>query len=137
MDFKKKMKINMIYYAAIVALGAAFIVLRILGYMPDIFMSFGCAYAAAGLALLIKNGIIISNPEKLKKFEIESKDERNKMINGKAVGLAFNIFIYAAAVAIMALELVGMSEAGLTVALCLCGFVLIYVVCYYILRARS
>ena len=137
MDFKKKMKINMIYYAALVALGAAFIVLRILGYMPDIFISFGCAYAACGLAMLIKNGIIISNPEKLKKLEIESKDERNRMIYGKAVSLAFNIFIYAAAAAIMALEFAGMSEAGLTVALCLCGFVLIYVVCYYILRARS
>ncbi len=137
MDFKKKMKINMIYYAALVALGAAFIVLRILGYMPDIFISFGTAYAVCGLMMLIKNGIIISNPEKLKKLEIESKDERNRMIYGKAVSLAFNIFIYAAAVAIMVLEFVGMSEAGLTVALCLCGFVLIYVVCYYILRARS
>lgn len=137
MEFKKKMKINMIYYALLVVIGAALAVLQLTGYMPDVFLSFGCAYAACGLAMLIKNGRIMADPEKLKKLEIESTDERNIMIYNKAIRWAYFIFVYAAAAAIMILEFIGMKEAAVTVALTLCALFVLYIICYAVLKAKG
>lgn len=136
MKFKNKIKINMVYFALISIMGAAFIVLQLMGYMPEIFLSFGFGYLACGLVLLLKYGIIMSNPQKLEKVEIAANDERNKMIYDKAIRWTYIIYIYVIAAAIIGLELTKLHEAALAVSVCLCGLVLIYVVCYNIARRK-
>ena len=134
MDFNKKIKVRITYNILVMILGAVMIALRVMGYAAEIFYSYGIAYFLCGLMLTVKNCIIISNPEKMKKLEIVEKDERNLMIYRKAIQWAFISYIYASGVAMLILSGMGFDMAAEVVALCLCGLVLIYFVCYNIVK---
>ena len=105
MRIEKKIKIRIIYCIVLIVLGVIslyvgnFVTLNSgdAEYSAGYYTGLGFGVIAAGVITIIKNVILLKNPEKCKEREIYESDERNKMIGLKTwsyAGYAMFIFLY-------------------------------------------
>lgn len=97
-SYKNKVIIKNFISIGIVLLGIASLTLSIcmkMGIINSIndfsngfYTGTGGGLIGAGIATIIKNVILLRNEEKLKKAEIESNDERNKLIGQKTLSIS-------------------------------------------------
>ena len=137
MEFKNKMKMRICTMAAYVVIGA---VMCILGYSGtvenDYVITWGAALSICGFVKIIQLALIMRNPEKMEERSIAEKDERNIMLMDKASRVAFAAYIMAASIAIAILYLINLPFAGQIVAYTACGFIVIYLISYFILKRK-
>ena len=120
-----------------VIIGAVFCVIGYTGIVEnDYVISWGAALVVCGLIKIVQYILLMRNPEKMEKRAIAEKDERNIMIWEKARSLAFTVYIMAAAIAVIVLFLLNLEFAGHIVAYSVCGFLLIYLICCFIIRRK-
>lgn len=107
MNIEKKIKLRMVYCAVLIVLG---IVSLYVGnfvpldsgnaeYSAGYYTGLGYGVIAASVITIIKNLLLLKNPEKLKAREIYETDERNKMIGLKTwsyAGYAMFVLLYIA-----------------------------------------
>lgn len=140
MNIEKKIKLRMVYCVFLVVLGAVslyvgnFVVVNLSDaeYLSGYYTGFGLAIIASGIITIVKNILLLKNPEKLKAREIYESDERNKMIGLKTwswAGYAMFILLYVAQMVAGLFNVVIMNTLLVvlaTFALCLfvCGVVL-------------
>ena len=136
MEFAKKLKIRL--YMAIVFLVAG-LGLILFGNLQNVEMatSFGAMLLVFGIARIVQYRRIHRTPETFEARQVAEEDERNIMIWTKARSLAFVVYVIAAALGVIVLYLVGLDLVARTLALSLFGFVMIYWVCYFIIRRKS
>jgi len=107
MCIEKKIKIRIIYCIVLIVLGVVslyvgnFVPLNSgdAEYSAGYYTGLGFGVIAAGIITIIKNVLLLKNPEKLKEREIYESDERNKMIGLKTwsyAGYAMFILLYVA-----------------------------------------
>lgn len=137
MDYKTKIKIRMLLGAVYALIGAAFIAGGILFPQGEYSTPFGCAFAAVGIALFIKNMRLLCDRTALKNRQIAEEDERNLMIVSKARNLSSAIYIFVLGIADMVLMFLGRDRAVYIVSLALCVFLIIYIVCYEIIKRTN
>ena len=136
MEIKKKMMWRIWVYITYILIGAVFCVLRYLGMGSDMLFSIGVAFIVCGAVQSVRIIRLVNNPEKMEERSIAEKDERNIMLWNKARSLAFAIYIFAAAIGMAVMYIMGQETVGLTLAYSICGLVIIYWISYYILRSK-
>lgn len=120
-----------------VIIGVLFVVLTSIGIIKnEVMLAFGTAFGACGLMMIVKNIRIFKSTENFIEKEIAEKDERNIMIWTKARSLTFSVYAVIAGIAIIVLYTVNMEYAAQVIAYNLCGVLVIYGICYFIIRNK-
>ena len=134
MKFKNKLKMRLGIAIVYVIIGVLLVVLTSIGIIKnEAMLVFGTAFGACGLVMIVKNIRIFKITENFIEKEIAEKDERNIMIWTKARSLTFSVY---AGIAIIVLYTVNMEYAAQVIAYNLCGVLVIYWICYFIIRNK-
>ncbi len=135
MRFTEKLKARA---GTAIIIGITGVVLMVVGFVKQTEMasSFGLMFLVIGIARILQYMHITKDADTLKKHEIAETDERNVMLWTKARALAFSVYIIIAAIAVVVLYLFDMNEQAKVVSYSLSTFVLIYWVCYIIIRKK-
>ena len=137
MKFKNKLKMRLGIAIFYVIIGVLFVVLTSIGIIKnEVMLAFGTAFGACGLVMIVKNIRIFKSTENFIEKEIAKKDERNIMIWTKARSLTFSVYAVIAGIAIIVLYTVNMEYAAQVIAYKLCGVLVIYWICYFIIRNK-
>lgn len=137
MDFRKKLKIRLYIGIFYIIFGIAMIALSLIkqgdnGY----FSTLGLVFAVFGIKRIRRYFVITKSNESIKKKEIAETDERYIMLSQKSATLSFTISSILGAIAIFVLHLLDMSLYAGIVAYVICGYILIQVVCYFVLARK-
>ena len=131
MKFKNKLKMRLGIAIFYVIIGVLLVVLTSIGIIKnEAMLVFGTAFGACGLVMIVKNIRIFKSTENFIEKEIAEKDERNIMIWTKARSLTFSVY------AVIVLYTVNMEYAAQVIAYNLCGVLVIYWICYFIIRNK-
>ena len=137
MKFKNKLKMRLGIAIVYVIIGVLLVVLTSIGIIKnEAMLVFGTAFGACGLVMIVKNIRIFKSTENFIEKEIAEKDERNIMIWTKARSLTFSVYAVIAGIAIIVLYTVNMEYAAQVISYNLCGFLVIYWICYFIIRNK-
>lgn len=135
MDFKKKIKIRLYTYIAVLAFGIALCAVGyIKGSQPA--ANFGVPFIILGILQIFKHRHMSASKSAMQKREIEETDERNVMLWTKARSLSFTIYSLLTAIAIVVLYICGKDSAGQILSYSLCLLLLIYLICYFAMSRK-
>ena len=138
MSYEKKLKLKTLLQAIWALTGIAMIILYVAGIAKDKQSAyFGAALCAASLIGAIKKIRILRNPGLLKKSGIAENDERNISLMLKAKNSAASISASAAFLAIIYFMIVGNSQVAETITICVCAYVVFYIISYYLFAKKS
>lgn len=129
---KKRMALSVFW----IIIGVILFVLALMQIIDQsMWAGIGGGLIGAGAAMLIRNIKYITNEEYKEKIDIQNNDERNKFLANKAWAWAGYCYVMIAAVASIALMIVGRPEYVL-VSGSLCLMIVLYWLCYVILRRK-
>ena len=138
MDFKKKLKLRLNVAITYIVLGVILIVGTFITKTENEFISsFGFAMIIMGFVRIRNYRMITKDEGTIRKQQIMETDERNISIIHKAKSTAFAIYIFILGIAVIVLSFIGMHEAAKWVAYPACLLVVIYWICYWIIRKKS
>ncbi|MDD3452751.1 MAG: hypothetical protein PHN42_00515 [Bacilli bacterium] len=106
------------------------------GESREYISGFGFGLLSVSLFIIVKNIIIINNPKKLKKIEIEEKDERNLKIMCNSYALAFRITLLIEAFSCIIITLLNMKDISMAIASLLSIQLFIYLITYLIMSKK-
>ena len=129
---KRRFVLSILYIAA----GALLFVLGCINNGDGSLCGAGGGLLGVGAVFLIRNVKYRTNPEYREKTDTAEKDERNIMIWTKARSLTFSVYAVIAGIAIIVLYTVNMEYAAQVIAYNLCGVLVIYWICYFIIRNK-
>ena len=136
MDYKKKLKIRLNTAIIMISTGIIFTVFSIFADL-EMASTFGAVFLVMGIARVVQYKRLLNDPEEMRRREIVETDERNVMLWTKARSLAFAVYIIAMGIAVIALQLMEMSQAANIVSWCMMGFIIIYWICYFIIVKKN
>ncbi len=137
MDYKKKLRTRLHYAIGYVLIGVVLILLQLTGSADnEMSYCFGAAFTVCGVVRIIQYIRLINNKDRMEQREIAEKDERNIMLWEKARSMTFGIYVILAGAAIMVLYAIHMEFVGQIIAYALCTLVLIYWICYMIVKRK-
>ena len=136
MDYRKKLKTRLYTAIIMIATGTIFTVFSTFS-AAEMASTFGAVFLVMGIARAVQYKRLLNDPEAMHRREIVENDERNVMLWTKARSLAFVIYIIAAGIAVIALQLMEMTPAANIVSWCMMGFVAIYWICYFIIVKKN
>lgn len=119
-----------------VIIGAALLGLSIAGVLDEFWGGAGGGFMAVGILQLIRFTRYNRNEQYREKTDIESKDERNQYIAGKAWEYTGKLYVVIAALTVIALHLAGKAELSQVVSFSICGMIALYWVFYFTLRSK-
>ena len=130
----KAIKNKIIY---LIVVGIIGISLFITGIVRDgtAIVSFGAALAAVSILKVIQYAVILNNPEKRKKLEINQNEERYVMIAHKSGYLTLMLTLIAEAAAAITLMIIGNSLYEFVCTI-MAAQSIIYLITYYILSRK-
>lgn len=137
MDFQKKMKQRKVIAVSYTALGLILMLADILnGFKNTFFFSFGFALTVMGFLRLFRNRKIMQTPQTMRKQELAEKDERSRMISERAKSWTFSLSITSCGLLVILLNFLGYREEALPFAWYVCGMVVLYWICWIVLRRK-
>lgn len=125
-----------IAYVLYIILGAVLLGFGFAGVLDSFWSGMGSALIAVGvirLALLLR---YCKDEAYREEKEIEAKDERNQFIRNKAWAWAGYLFVLIAAIATIALKLLGQDLLSRVAGFALCILMILYWLCYLVLRKK-
>ena len=128
----KRIIANILY----IVLGAAFLVLGILEIIDAFWSGMGGALIAVGVIRIVQFYRFRKDETYREKVEIEMKDERNQYLRIKAWAWAGYLFILIAAVSTIVFKLLGQDLLSMAAGFAICFIMLLYWVCYLVLRKK-
>jgi len=137
MEFKKKLKQRLSIAVFYVALGLVLIIAGAANHFENyFFFSFGIAMLIMGILRIIRYRQITRDDKTIRRQELVETDERNKMISERARSWVFSLSIMGAGILVIALNLLGHHDAALPFAWYVCGMVVLYWICWIIIRKK-
>ena len=137
MEFRKKMNQRLIIAIAYILLGVALICIDLANASENYFyISFGLALLLMGVLRLFRYRKIIETDQTMRKQELAEKDERTLMMAERARSWSFSLSLTAAGIWVITLNLLGRQEEALPFAWYVCGMVVLYWICFSIIRKK-
>lgn len=138
MDYKKKLQSRLHLAAAYMAIG---LVLTIVAFVAktdnDFIPFFGIGLIANAILRFRQYRRITKDESTIKQQEIAEKDERNLMLLEKARSWAFGFYIWFTGTVLIVFAILGVHETLVQmISYSICLMVLIYWICYYILKRK-
>jgi len=138
MEYKKKLKQRLYYGVICIALGVMMIVGVYVSKSNNEFISaLGFAVAMVGVARIIQYLKITKNEESIKKQKINETDERNISIIHKAKSATFSIYLLISSTVVIITALIDMPDVAKWLGYSQFVLVIIYWICYWIIRKKS
>ena len=117
-------------------LGVALIVLGILEVVDSFWSGMGGALIAVGVVRMIHILRYHNDESYRENMEIETNDERNHFIRNKAWAWAGYLFVLIAAISTIVLKLLGQDLLSIAAGFVVCVLMLLYWVCYLVLKKK-
>lgn len=137
MDYVKKLKKRLYFAIEYIVIGAALILLQFTGRVSSEMSScFGAAFAVCGVVRVVQYVRLLNDKNRMEQREIAEKDERNVMLWEKARSLAFGIYVLLAGWATIVSYAIHLEFVGQIIAYALCALVVIYWLCYMIIKRK-
>ena len=119
-----------------IILGVALMVLGILEVVDSFWSGMGGALIAVGVVRMIHILRYHNDESYRENMEIETKDERNQFIRNKAWAWAGYLFVLIAAISAIVLKLLGQDLLSIAAGFVVCVLMLLYWVCYLVLKKK-
>ena len=119
-----------------IILGVALMVLGMLKVVDSFWSGMGGALIAVGVVRMIHILRYHNDESYRENMEIETKDERNQFIRNKAWAWAGYLFVLIAAISTIVLKLLGQDLLSIAAGFVVCVLVLLYWVCYLVLKKK-
>ena len=119
-----------------IILGVVLMVLGMLEVVDSFWSGMGGALIAVGVVRMIHILRYHNDESYRENLEIERKDERNQFIRNKAWAWAGYLFVLIAAISTIVLKLLGHDLLSIAAGFAVCIFVLLYWVCYLVLKKK-
>ena len=119
-----------------IVLGVALMVLGMLEIADSFWSGMGGALIAVGIVRTIHILRYSKDASYRENMEIEAKDERNQFIRNKAWAWAGYLFVLIAAISTIVLKLLGQDLLSIAAGFAVCILVLLYWVCYLVLKKK-
>ena len=132
MKNSRRMAACIIYILA----GVALTVLGILKIVDSFWSGMGGALIAVGVLRTIQILRYSKDEDYREKWNVETQDERNHFIRNKAWAWAGYLFVLIAAVCTVVFRLLGQELLSMAASFSVCILVLLYVICYLILKKK-
>ena len=127
---------RIIAWIAYIFLGAVLVTLGVTEVVDAFWSGMGSALIAAGVIRAVHFFRFRKDESYRERFELEKTDERNRFLRNRAWAWAGYLFIVAAAVASIMLKVLGQDLLSTAAGLAVCFMVVLYWICYLILRRR-
>lgn len=132
MKIEKRFYMNIFY----VVIGVALLACGIFEIVDSFWSGMGGALIGVGVIRLIQFIKIQKNPEYREKIETERNDERNKFIGGRAWAWSGYAFVILNALGTIAFKIAGNESLSQYCSYMVCIVLVLYWVCYLILRKK-
>ena len=132
MKTEKRFYLNIVY----VVIGAALLACGIFEIVDSFWSGMGGALIGVGAIRIYQYIKFRKNPEYREKIEIEANDERNKFLSGRAWAWAGYIFVILNAIGTIAFKIAGNESLSQYCSYMVCIVLVLYWVCYLILRKK-
>lgn len=127
---------RVVAYIIYILLGLSLLVLGTLEVVDSFWSGMGGALLAMGVIRLIQT-LRYSNDESYrKKRDVEVQDERNQFIRNKAWAWAGYLFVLIAAICTIVFKLLGQELLSMAAAFAVSILVLLYWICYMVLKKK-
>ena len=137
MEFKKKLKQRLYIAVSYIVIGLVLIIADALNHFGNhYFFSFGMTLTVLGILRLIRHRKITKDDASIHRQEVAETDERTLMMAEKARSWAFSYSIMIAGIAVIVLSLLGKHDAAQPFAWYVCAEVVLYWICWLILRKK-
>ena len=127
---------RMIFSIIWVVLGTVLIALAFAGKVDVFWNGVGSGLVVVGVLQLLRQYRFSKNETYREKIEIEEKDERNHFLRNKAWAWTGYLFVLIAAVSCLVLRIVGQNLLSLVASGVVCLMIVLYWICYMILRRK-
>lgn len=127
---------RMIFSIIWVVLGTVLIALAFAGKVDVFWNGVGSGLLVVGVLQLLRQYRFSKNETYREKIEIEEKDERNHFLRNKAWAWTGYLFVLIAAVSCLVLRIVGQNLLSLVASGVVCLMIVLYWICYMILRRK-
>ena len=117
-------------------LGCVLLVLGCFEVVDSFWSGMGTALMVVGALRLIRAYRFTKDASYREKVEIETGDERNRYLRGKAWAWAGYLFILIAAVAVIALKVAGQELLSMAASGAMCLMLVLYWGAYFLLRKK-
>ena len=137
MEFKKKLKQRLYIAVFYIVIGLLLIAADTLNHFENqFFFSFGITLIVMGILRLIRHRKITKDDASIHRQEVAETDERTLMMAEKARSWAFSYSVMIAGVAVIVLSLLGKHDTAQPFAWFVCAEVVLYWICWLILRKK-
>ena len=127
---------RMIAYIIYIIFGAVLMVLGVLEVVDSFWSGMGGALIAMGAVRVVQFLRYKKDESYRENMEIEMKDERNHFIRNKAWAWAGYLFVLITAISTIVLKLLGQDLLSIAAGFAVCILVLLYWVCYLVLKKK-
>ena len=137
MEFKKKMKQRFVIALSYILLGIVLLAAAFAGKSDNYFFSaFGFALMVMGALRLLRYRKVTASEQTMRKQELTESDERIRMMAERARSWAFSLSVTISGIVVIVLSLLGMHDAALPFSWFVCGMVVLYWICWMIIRRK-
>lgn len=119
-----------------IVLGAALLGCGMAGVVDEFWSGMGSALLVVGMLQMLRYIRYLTNAEYKEKVDVANNDERNRFLAGRAWAWAGYLYVLAAAIASIALRIIGEDELSMVASGSLCLLLIFYWVSYLILRRK-
>ncbi len=132
MKYDRRMYLSLFW----LLLGAVLVVCSMTGVIDSYWSGMGGGFAGVGIAQLIRHIRYRKNEEYREKVDVETNDERNRFLAGKAWAWAGYLFVLVSGVATIALKVLGQDQWSLAASCALCLLLVLYWIAYFVLKRK-
>ena len=132
MKYDRRMYLSLFW----LLLGAVLVVCSMTEVIDSYWSGMGGGFAGVGIAQLIRHIRYRKNEEYREKVDVETNDERNRFLAGKAWAWAGYLFVLVSGVATIALKVLGQDQWSLAASCALCLLLVLYWGSYLVLKRK-
>ncbi len=132
MKYDRRMYLSLFW----LLLGAVLVVCSMTEVIDSYWSGMGGGFAGVGIAQLIRHIRYRKNEEYREKVDVETNDERNRFLAGKAWAWAGYLFVLVSGVATIALKVMGQDQWSLAASCALCLLLVLYWIAYFVLKRK-
>ena len=121
-------------YIVYIIFGVVLMILGMLEVLDSFWSGMGGALIAVGAGRVIQFLRYNKDESYREKWDVESQDERNRFIRNKAWAWAGYLFVFIAAICTIAFKVLGQDLLSRVAGFAICILMLLYWICYMVLK---
>ena len=132
MKYDRRMYLSLFW----ILVGAALFVCGAMEWIDSYWSGMGGGFLAVGILQTVRHIRYRKNEDYREKVDVETNDERNRFLTGKAWAWAGYLFVMVSGVATIALKVMGQDQWSLAASYALCLLLVLYWGSYLVLKRK-